>query len=225
MRAVALALLVAIALAACDRNPYSGRLQSFSGADDEALADKASRQYRARIRPYGDAVAIARVTRVFDTVVETAKVGPVGEHAKHIQWEVTVTDQPDTDIATFPNGKIFVPAALVRIAADDAELATALGVAIGRVLSRHSNERMTKRSYRHQESHDGVTSFSSEGAAADLADTQSEEADWVGLVLATRAGYDPDVAVRIFDRVGWPGRAAQLRERLPELKNERATGG
>lgn len=222
-RSAALLVLVAIALGACTRNPWTGRLQTFSDADDETLADKAARQYASRVRPYGDPKAVARVDRVFDNVLDSAKSGPAGDHAKRLEWKVTVTDQPDTDIATFPNGKIFVPAALVRIAADDAELATALGVAIGRVLSRHSNERMTRRGARHEVAPSGVTSFSSE-RAGDLADTQAEEADWVGLVLATRAGYDPDVAVRIFDRVGWPGRAAQLRERLPELRSERPTG-
>jgi predicted Zn-dependent protease len=224
MRRLAVAsLVVALAASACTRNPYTGRVQSLSDEDDESLADKAARQYRTRVRPYGDAKAVARVGRVFDTVLESAKSGPAGERARKLPWEAIVVDQPDTDVATFPNGKLFVPGALVRVATTDDELAAALGGAIARVLSRHANERMTRRGARNETSPIGVTSFSSD-RASDLADTQEEEADWVGLVLATHAGYDPDVAVRIFDRVGTAGRAAQLRARLHELKGDGAAG-
>jgi predicted Zn-dependent protease len=220
-----LLLLVGIAVA-CDRNPYTGRLQSFAAAENEALADKAARQYRQRIRPYGDAAAVARVTRITASLVDAAKTGPGGEHARQLAWEAIVTDQPDTDVATFSNGKIFVPGALVRVAANDAELAAALGSAVARVLSRHESERMARREIGRSEVSPlgGAPSFSSE-RAAELAATQAEEADWVGLVLATRAGYDPDLAVRVFDRLGDPARATRLREKLPALRAERSTAG
>ena len=44
------------------------------------------------------------------------------------------------------------------------------------------------------------------------------EADYVGLMLAVDAGYDPDRAMAAFDVLGLRTRGDRVRSRLPELR-------
>jgi predicted Zn-dependent protease len=225
MRArVQLGLLAILLLAAaCERTAYTGRFRSTYRTEDEemAVADRAVASYRKGIRPVTDAAMRARVAHVGDAIVAVAKTGPAGERARRLPWEVVLIEGPDANVASFPNGVMFVQAALVRLMPSDDALAAVFGTAVARVLLRHGEEAASRStSKRRLASMGDIVSFGS--SRVDLAEEQDEEADYVGCLLAVEAGYDPDRIVTAYDALGLKVRGDRLRERLPELRERSA---
>jgi predicted Zn-dependent protease len=213
-------LLLALA-AACTRSAYTGRFRSPPEGDGEdvARAERAVASYRRGLRPASDPAVAARVDRVAHAVVEAAKAGPAGERATTITWDITVVESPETTVASFANGVIVVHAGVVRVLPSDDALAAMLAQAVARVLLRHEEEVASRRSSRRMlPTLAEAGSGSMGGSRSELEATQDAEADWVGLVLAVEAGYDPDRAVDAFDRLGLRERGDAVRERLPELR-------
>lgn len=220
-----IAIVLMVLGMACTRAAYTGRVQGAPAgdADELAVADRAVAGYRVGIRPATDTALRDRVRRVGDAVVGAAKDGPAGERARRLAWELTVVDSPDAHTAAFANGTIFVTAALVRALPTDDALAAALGHAVARVLLRHGAEIATKRSSRSALTE--LTGLGTGGTSvAELEEDRIAEADWVGLVLAVDAGYDPDKAVEAFDRLGLKDRGERVRKHLPELRDRRTAG-
>ncbi|HXJ35696.1 MAG TPA: hypothetical protein VMS22_16810 [Candidatus Eisenbacteria bacterium] len=203
---------------ACARSPYTGRMQSMGVDESEAmeLADRAAEQYRRRIKPVADPAVTERANRVATRLVAAAKNGPAGERAARLPWEVVVAEGVDTNVAVLENGKIFVGAALLRVARTDAELAGPLGNAVAQVILRHPSERAKPRIIPQMLA---MTETSEPEGPSPLETEQENEADYVGLLLAAEAGYDPDQVLPIYDRLGESARADRLRKRLPELRD------
>jgi predicted Zn-dependent protease len=217
------AVALVLVASGCARTAYTGRFQSTYRTEDEeiAFADGAVDAYRKGVRPVTDAAMRTRVAHVADAIVAAAKTGPAAERARRMAWEVVVIEGPDTNIASFPNGVMFVQAALVRSMPHDDALAAVLGTAVARVLLRHGEEAASRStSARRLPSMGDFGSFGS--SRRDLADEQDEEADYVGCLLAVEAGYDPDRIVTAYDTLGLKERGARLRERLPELRERSA---
>jgi predicted Zn-dependent protease len=212
--------LVALALAAaCTRSAYTGRFRSPSEPDEQdlALAERAVASYRRGVRPATDPATSARVERVSRAIVDAAKAGPAGARAASVGWQFVVVESPEAIVASFANGVVFVHAGTVRALPSDDALAATLGQAVARVLLRHDEEVASRRSSRHAAPPIG-DSISVGSSRSELEATQDAEADWVGLVLAVEAGYDPDRAMEAFDRLGLRERGDAVRKRLPELR-------
>jgi predicted Zn-dependent protease len=217
-------LVGALLVAACTRTPYTGRVQTLGIDENEALerADRAAAQYRLSIRPVTDRATVERVDRVSSRLVDAARTGPAAARVARLSWEFVVADGAETTVAVLENGKIFLGAALVRMAATDDELAGPIGHAVAEVILRHPSERV-----RPSFVPSAVAETLGVGGGSEtrnkLEAEQTDEADWVGLLLATQAGYDPELVLHMFDRLGESARAARLRTRLPELRAEQAT--
>jgi predicted Zn-dependent protease len=217
-------LLAVLVLAdACARTAYTGRFQSTYRTEDEemAVADRAVAAYRKGVRPVTDPAMRARVAHVADAIVGVAKNGPASERARRLPWEVVVVEGPDSSVASFPNGVIFVQAALIRLMPSDDALGAMLGNAVARILLRHGEEVASRSTSKRSLA--AMGDFGSFGSSrADLAAEQDEEADYVGCLLAVEAGYDPDRIVTAYDTLGLKERGERLRKRLPELRERSA---
>jgi predicted Zn-dependent protease len=217
-------LALAFVAGACARSAYTGRFRHASyRTDDEqmAITERAVESYRKGVRPITDPAMRARVAHVTDTILAVAKTGPAAERAQQLPWEIVVVEGPDQSVASFPNGVIFVEAALVRAMPNDDALAAMIGTAVARVLLRHGEEAASRHAANHQLANMGeFVNFGS--SRVDLAEAQDEEADYVGCLLAVEAGYDPDRIVTAYDTLGLKERGDQLRKRLPELRERSA---
>jgi predicted Zn-dependent protease len=206
---------------ACERSPYTGRVQSMAFDEDEAIvrADAAATQYRNRVRLVTDPVIVARVQRITTRLVDAAKRGPAGVRAARLAWSVTAVDDTGTQVAILENGAIFPGGALVRLAANDDELAFPLARAMAHVLLRHPSERVGRHLLPFSAAASlGVFPESGPGSLSDLDRSQRDEADQVGLRLMIAAGFDPERGLAILDRLGDGARATRLREELPTLR-------
>jgi predicted Zn-dependent protease len=215
-------LTVMLLCDACARTAYTGRFQSTYRTEDEemAVADRAVAAYRQGVRPVTDAAMRARVAHVADAILGVAKAGPAAERARRLPWEVVLVEGPDSNVASFPNGVIFVQAAIVRLMPSDDALGAMLGNAVARILLRHGEEAVSRSASKSRLA--GMGDFVSGSSRTDLAAEQDEEADYVGCLLAVEAGYDPDRIVTAYDTLGLKRRGDRLRERLPELRERSA---
>lgn len=135
------------------------------------------------------------------------------------QWETNLIDSPELNANCGPGGKIMVYSGLIeQLQLTDDELAAVMGHEVAHALREHGREAMSK-AY-------GVT-LAKQGAGAllgldqdtmGLADTVVEysltlpnsrsnenEADLIGLELAARAGYNPNAAVTLWQKMGQAG--------------------
>lgn len=131
------------------------------------------------------------------------------------KWEINTLTTNDMNAYAMPGGKIMVYSGLVdRLKLTDAELAAVIGHEISHALREHTRERVS-RAYAQQLALTGVAVIAGVGQGAlDLANTvasvtfqlphsreQESEADIMGLELMARAGYDPNAAVSVWQKM------------------------
>ncbi len=134
-------------------------------------------------------------------------------------WEVNVQDSNDVNAYCMPGGKIMVYTGLVdQLQATDAELAAVIGHEIAHALREHSRERLS-RAYAEQlvlagigvatGAGDATMALASQISAVTFqlphSREQEAEADRIGLELMARAGYDPNAAVTLWEKMGKVG--------------------
>lgn len=139
------------------------------------------------------------------------------------KWEVNVQDSKEVNAYCMPGGKIMVYTGLIqKLNATDDELAAVMGHEIAHALREHGRERMSM-AYAQQAgvvglgvlaailSDDPKTAQTTMGVAAAVGAVAltlpnsregEREADRIGLELAARAGYDPNAAVTLWQKMG-----------------------
>jgi predicted Zn-dependent protease len=131
------------------------------------------------------------------------------------KWEVNVQSSKEVNAYCMPGGKIMVYTGLIQqLNATDAELAAVIGHEIAHALREHSRERLS-RAYVEQALLAGIAIGTGAGdASMALAQQvsavtftlphsrdQEAEADRIGLELMARAGYDPNAAVKLWEKM------------------------
>jgi predicted Zn-dependent protease len=130
-------------------------------------------------------------------------------------WEVNVQTSEDVNAYCMPGGKIMVYTGLIdTVRPTDDELAAVIGHEIAHALREHSRERLS-RAYAEQMVLAGVAvATGAESTTMQLASQisavtftlphsreQEAEADRIGLELMARAGYDPNAAVTLWQKM------------------------
>lgn len=148
-----------------------------------------------------------------------AHVGVFRPDAAQWPWEVNVQTSNDVNAYCMPGGKIMVYTGLIeQLKATDAELAAVIGHEIAHALREHSRERMS-RAYAQQMvlagvamatgAGEGVMGLASQVSAVTFtlphSREQEAESDRMGLELMARAGYDPNAAVTLWQKMGQLG--------------------
>ncbi|MBN1418405.1 MAG: M48 family metallopeptidase, partial [Planctomycetes bacterium] len=167
-----------------------------------------------------DAAANARVEAIGKRIAAVADVEIAKAGLPAFQWEFKVVQDDETVNAfCLPGGKVVVYTGILKLSADDAEVATVMGHEIAHAIARHGAERVSYGIVSQVgleavnvglSKSDPTTVAAVQGAfgiASDLAvmkpfsRTQETQADTLGLQLMARAGYDPRAAVRFWKRM------------------------
>lgn len=220
-------LVVAVALAACQTNPITGRKQLMLVSEGSAIS--ASKEaYVAMLRPLeqkglvnSDPAVTARVEKIAGRLIPQAiKFRPETEKW---EWSIRVIDDPKTVNAwAMAGGKMAVYTGLIdQLKATDDELAQVLGHEVSHALAKHTAERMSRAmatqvglgvlAATQQSSQYGNMTLQGAQLAAVVAlelpnSREAEsEADRIGMELAAKAGYDPHAAVSLWDKMGKVG--------------------
>ncbi len=162
-----------------------------------------------------DPAQLERVRTISNHLI--AQVGVFRPDAVNWKWEVNVEKNDQLNAYCMPGGKIMVLSGMMdKLHATDDELGAVIGHEISHALREHGRERMSQ-AYVQQFGLQALASFvtgSAGGAAVQAAGmgsqlffalpnsrTQETEADRMGLELAARAGYNPDAAVTLWEKM------------------------
>jgi len=207
-----------------------------------------------KMKPSQDPREIEPVKRIAARIIEAAKRSKYGEMAQQFEWEVTVIkDDKTLNAFALPGGKIAVYTGIFAVAKTEAGLAAVMGHEVVHALARHGAERMSQGQLTNAALQvagaaagaSGSGGLMSQAAMAALgagaqvgvllpfSRKHESEADYIGILLAADAGYDPRESVHLWERMaqhsgggaqaeflsthpGHETRIAQLKKWMPE---------
>ncbi len=190
---------------------YSQLVKSGSVPQDDA-------EYK-RVRAVADRI-IAAVDTYEKDVSEEDRIFNF-DSASDFDWEMNLLNSDQKNAFVMPGGKIAIYNGILPVAKTDDGLAAIMGHEVAHALLRHGRERVVKNI--------GVSAALSIGQGATGASTElmklagmganlglilpwsrgdESEADELGLVLATIAGYEPDAAVGVWERMAEESKGA-----------------
>ncbi|HEX6993064.1 MAG TPA: M48 family metallopeptidase [Gammaproteobacteria bacterium] len=217
-RATALLSLLALVATACVTSP-TGRRQLMLVSESQAIA--ASREaYVAQITEFdrsGKLVTDPAVLRRIDEITGRliAQAITMRPDTADWEWSVEVVDEPETVNAwCMAGGRMAIYTGLIqKLDPTDDEIAQVMGHEIAHALANHTAERMSVA----MATNLGVAAI---GALSDRSETMSvaataaalaiqlpnsrsseSEADRIGIELAAKAGYDPNAAVTLWQKM------------------------
>ncbi|MGH8550295.1 MAG: M48 family metallopeptidase [Methylococcales bacterium] len=221
---------VSVMQTACVTNPYTHRSQliMMSEAQDTQMGLQAfqTELQQASDRISNDPVETAPVMRVAEGVVAAAMRSRYAETAKRFKWQIVVIrDNQVANASCLPGGKIMVYTGIFPFAANEAGLAAILGHEVTHALARHAAERMSQTTLvqvgmatanlamaangvnpiAQQQIMQAVGLGTKYGVLLPFSREHESEADYIGLLLAAQAGYDPEEAVRVWQRMEQAG--------------------
>ncbi len=179
---------------------------------------------KAQVLPPGSPEA-RRVRRVGERIAKAAAIKPLQQEIHlHLQgyrfdWEFNVLRDRQVNAFCLPGGKVGVYTGLLEVTGDnDDELATVLSHEVAHALAHHSNERLTRENMRKRAIEAaagsmgrmspnerrlliGLLSGGTQLQSLAYDRKQESEADHIGIFLMTFAGYDPDEALRFWQKM------------------------
>jgi predicted Zn-dependent protease len=216
-RGLALAALFAAALlSACQTNPISGRRQLMIVSEDQAQASSAKAyaqtvdEAKSKGKLDTDAARTQRVKQITDRLIAQAVV--MYPKSKDWQWSVHVIDEPTVNAWCMPGGKMAIYTGIIqKLNMTDDEIAQVMGHEISHALLGHGRERMS----RAMATQGGLVvgsiltgaDLTKLGDVASMAillpnSRESEsEADRWGIEVAAKAGYHPQAAVDLWQKM------------------------
>ena len=137
-------------------------------------------------------------------------------------WEVLVFESAEVNAFALPGRKIGVYEGLLRVAANQNQLAAVIGHEVGHVLARHGNERISQATLAQMSqaavavavqsadmsSGEGQMVMAAFGMGAQygvmlpFSRVHETEADTIGLTLMASAGFDPEQSVVLWRNMG-----------------------
>ena len=245
-------------LAGCSSVPLTGRKQVLLVSDQEVLSSSLT-QYNDYIKTAtksSNAKQSAMVTRVGQKIAAATeqylRQNGLESEVKNFAWEFNLVKDQQLNAFCMPGGKIVVYEGLLGIVSSDDELAVVVGHEVAHAVAKHSNERMSQqlmaqygaailgqavsnRSTAVQQLATSVYGIGAQyGVMLPFSRKHESEADYMGLVFMTMAGYNPDVAVGFWQKMSAGGsgsvpefmsthpsdatRIAEIKKWLPEIQ-------
>jgi predicted Zn-dependent protease len=170
-----------------------------------------------------DSAQVQRVKTISNRLIAQAPI--FRPDASQWKWEVNVEDNDQVNAYCMPGGKIMVYSGLIeKLNATDDELAAVIGHEISHALREHGRERMSIAAVQ-QVGLVGLAALASTSKSPNAAGAgvqaaalgsnlffampngreQEREADRIGLELSARAGYNPNAAVTLWQKMSAQG--------------------
>lgn len=228
MKKIVTLFATVLLLYGCGSVPLTGRKQMLLVSDSEVLSSSLT-QYSEYIKSApisSNATKKAMVTRVGKKIAAATEQylennGMSGE-VRNFSWEFNLVKDNQVNAFCMPGGKIVVYEGLMNLVSSDDELAVVIGHEVAHAVAKHSNERMSQQL---------VAQY---GVMLPFSRKHETEADYMGLILMTMAGYNPNVAVTFWQKMSAGGsgsvpeimsthpsdatRISDIRKHLPEMK-------
>ena len=212
--------LMLVTLAGCATSP-TGRTQFILISPDAAIIESETayldtvRQLEDDDKLVNDPLSVARVARITGRLVSIA----IADYPESADWKWSVAIVDDTETVNawcMAGGRMAVyPGLFDQLELTDDEFAQIMGHEISHALANHTAERMSRAMA--TAAGVAVVGAASDNSGAAMAGAAlianvaltlpnsrdaENEADILGMVLATKAGYDPEAAVTLWQKMG-----------------------
>ena len=205
--------------------PITGRKQSLMVSDEQvlSLSNEQYTEYMKSAKASTNATNTAMVKRVgqrlASAVEEFLRNNGLASELSGYSWEFNLVQDKNINAFCMPGGKIVVYEGIMNLVGSDDELAVVLGHEVAHAVAKHSNERLSQQ----KAAEYGATALSilTSGASASTQNIASQvfglganygvmlpfsrkhetEADDMGLVLMTMAGYNPYNALTFWQKM------------------------
>ncbi len=231
MKKIMIAIGLMVAIAACSKNSITGRKQLllYNEADIQKLASTEYRTFlqQNKVVPYTaskESEMVRRVgQRIATAVTEFYTKKGQAKELEGYQWEYNLVDAKDVNAWCMPGGKIVVYTGLLPISLNEAALAVVMGHEVAHALAKHGNERMSQSTAQQlggvavsvavanqtPEAQQAVMNAygigSTVGGMLPFSRKHELEADKLGLIYAALAGYNPQEAIPLWERMAKAG--------------------
>ena len=226
MKKLFLSIAIASTLIACTKNAITGRnqLALLSEAELQSMAAQEYRQFLGQSRVVSasaskDAEMVRRVgQRLTSAITKFYAQKGLSAELEGFNWEYNLVDDKQVNAWCMPGGKIVVYTGLLPITQNEAALAVVIGHEITHAIAKHGNERMSQAMVAQGLGVVGgvLTSGNEQvnnifnnvyGLSANLgvllpnSRKQELEADRYGLIYTAMAGYNPQEAIPLWERM------------------------
>ena len=218
-------LLFVLFLCSCQKVPITGRNQVHVIPESE-MVSLALTQYQETLKqskvitgtPEANMVNVVG-QKISAAAVTLMKQLNQADRLQGYAWEYHLLENNVPNAWCLPGGKIAVYSGILPITKTEAGLAVVMGHEVGHAIAQHGNERMSEQMAAQLGGLGLSVALSSKpaetqnifetaygygatyGALLPFSRTQESEADKIGLVLMAIAGYDPNEAIALWERM------------------------
>ena len=216
--------------AGCASNPYTDRSQFLliSEGQEIQMGEQSYAQVLEdpKVQISKNPAEVTPVQQVAVRIIAAAKKSKYAERAKNFHWEVNVIKDDRTKNAwALPGGKIAVYTGIFPEANNQNGLAAIMGHEVVHALARHGAERMSQNLAAQIGLQTASIALGAGGVSGQVAmqalglgtqvgillpfsRSHESEADYIGLLLAAEAGYDPRESIRLWQRMAQSSQGA-----------------
>ena len=245
-------------LSSCGSVPVTGRKQMLLVSDSEVLTSSLTQysDYMKTATPSINANGKAMVTRVGKNIAAATeaylKANGLTAEVQNFSWEFNLVKDEQVNAFCMPGGKIVVYEGLLNLVSSDDELAVVIGHEVAHAVAKHSNERisqqlltqygaqvlgqaLSEKSASIQQIGNTVYGLGAQyGVTLPFSRKHESEADYMGLIFMTMAGYNPNTAITFWQKMSANGtttipefmsthpsdatRISDIKKYLPELE-------
>ena len=229
---IGLLVCALLLLSGCGSVPVTGRKQMLLVSDSEVLTSSLTQysEYMKSAPLSTDAKAKAMVTRVGKKIAAATEKylneNGLANEVKNFAWEFNLVKDNQMNAFCMPGGKIVVYEGLLKLVSSDDELAVVVGHEVAHAVAKHSNERISQqlltqygaqvlnealsnKSARIQQIGNTVYGLGAQyGVTLPFSRKHESEADYMGLIFMTMAGYNPNVAITFWQKMSTSGGAS-----------------
>jgi len=257
MKKITALLAILLLLTSCGSVPLTGRKQVLLVSDSELISASLAQynDYMKTATLSTDRAKTAQVEQIgrrIATATETyLKQNGLEKEVANFQWEFKLIKDAQVNAFCMPGGKIVVFEGLLPLTASDDELAVVIGHEVAHEVAKHGNERMSQlllaqfgaaivnealstKSAAIQTVGNTVFGLGAQlGVMMPYSRQHEYEADYMGMILMTLAGYNPESALAFWRKMAAGGsgstsdflsthpsdanRIAKIQTNLPEM--------
>ena len=224
-----IALLLVALITSCgttNRVPITGRKQSLLVSEQQilSLSNQQYKEYMSSAKRSNNVANTEMVKRVgqrlANAVTSYLNANGMGAEVKNYVWEFNLVQEKSANAFCMPGGKIVVNEGILPLTQTEDGLAIVLGHEIAHAVAKHAMERMSiqmKQQYGAKilgtvlgavGTTEGVSNIAQLGfglgsklSSLHYSRENESEADYMGLVFAAMAGYNPQVATDFWKRM------------------------
>jgi len=213
---------------ACSTVPISGRKQLSIVSTSELMpASLAKYDETLKTVPLSKDVEATRVvkdvgSRLSQAVDKFLRENGKASVADAYQWEFNLFDKDEENAWCLPGGKVAIYSGILPICQNEDGLAAVMGHEIAHAFAHHGEERMSEgmlaalggvavavgtSNQKNAELYNLAYGLGSSLGMLAFSRTHEKEADELGMVFMIMAGYDPEEAIHVWERMAARGKA------------------